>query len=204
MKLETKFSYCTLCDCWILLGNHRAITDPVTTSHSYIVMEETPRGQIAHNILSGKRLAQKKRFEPPPDIGPEAEAIWVHPKPTEPEVIQSPETELLAIPPEHAPPPKWTADEQEFYEVQIISHNAVGMTGKLSNEERVFIHNHVAKNTDYPPGSMLWVRLKPSGPNAMTSYRAVELWRETEQLSSAASELEPVGATLADIFKEKL
>lgn len=193
---ETAYHFCVLCDRWIR-GSFKQITDPVTSSGCFLVTENTPRGQIAHSLLTKRRLAQKKFRNPPPDLQPEPESIVVQPK-SEPEIIPpSPVPEAivtLAQPPE----PVWEPDESMFYEVEIIRHNNVGSTGTLSNGNRVFVHNHVAKNSDYPPGSTLWVRLRAAGPDAMYDYRALEIWKETP-------ELEPVGsATLADIFKEKL
>jgi hypothetical protein len=183
MKSETEYRFCTLCDRWILLGPHKQNSDPVTSSSSYIVTEETSRGSIAHVILSGKRLASKKYHDPPPDLQPESEVILVHPKAPEPEVNTLPvpdeALDTLSQPPP-TPEMRWKPDESSFYEVKIIRHNYVGSTGRLSNSERVFIHNHVAKNTDYPVGSSLWVRLRPAGPDAMYDYRALELWREPD------------------------
>lgn len=189
---ETAYQFCVLCDLWIL-GSFKQITDPVTSSGCYLATENTPRGLIAHVLLSGRRLASKKHHNPPPDLEPEPEVILVQPKPPEPEIIPSPlpeEIVTLAQPPE----PMWMPDDREFYEVEILRHNTAGSTGKLSNGSRVFVHNHVATNSDYPPGSTVWVRLGPAGPEAMYDYRALESWRESEPDSSKA--------TLGDIYAE--
>jgi len=187
---ETKFSFCTLCSTWILLGPHKQNSDPVTSSGSYVVTEETPRGRVAHILLSGRRLAAKKYHHPPPDQKSEPEVQWVHPKPSEPEAIPSfvPQevAEILSQPPP-ASEPKWEPDESLFYEVEIVGHNNIGMTGRLSNFSRVFIHNRVTRNADYPIGSKVLVRIRPSGPDAINDYHALESWREPEPDSSKAS-----------------
>ena len=194
MKPETSYHFCTLCDRWILLGLHKQNSDPVTSSGFYVVTEETPRGRVAHILLSGRRLAAKKYRHPPPDQKSEPEVQWVHPKPPEP--VPQETVDLLAIPPGPPdvllPEPKWEPDESLFYEVEIVGHNNIGMTGRLSNCSRVFIHNRVARNADYPIGSKVLVRIRPSGPDAINDYHALESWREPEPDSSKAN--------LGDIF----